>query len=72
LKNSLPDELDQALRHLVALNKAGRGWMREATAPDQPSSAIALLPQVLHRVQTDSSVVFDLLRNHANLFGSEE
>jgi hypothetical protein len=72
LKGSLPDELNEALRHLVSLNEAGRSWMREASTPNQPSSTIALLPQVLHRVQTDHSVVFDLLRNHSNLLVNEE
>ena len=65
---AIPSQLLTEIRNIVALNQAGRGWLRAASVPNAPSSELALLPHLLHRTRLESSSLFGVLREHTNLW----
>ena len=65
---SIPLHLDASLRHTVAMNNAGRGWLRAVSAPETTPAELALLSPILHRARSDPSALFGVLREHTNLW----
>ena len=65
---AIPSQMNTEIRNIVALNKAGRGWLRASSAPNTPSSELAPLAHLLHRTRLEPSALFGVLREHTDLW----
>ena len=65
---SITASVDTEIRNLVALNQAGRRWLRAASQSSTPASELAVLPHLLQRSNDEHSVSFGVLREYTNLW----
>ena len=65
---SITASVDTEIRNLVALNQAGRRWLRAASQSSTPASELAVLPHLLQRSNDEHSVLFGVLREYTNLW----
>mmetsp|Transcript_3792 Transcript_3792/g.7549 ORF Transcript_3792/g.7549 Transcript_3792/m.7549 type:complete len:379 (-) Transcript_3792:53-1189(-) len=65
---AIPSQIDTDIRNIVALNQAGRRWLRAASEPNKPSLELAPMAHLLHRTRFEPSSLFGVLREHTNLW----